>query len=169
MQLDTAQPDSGTRGQVSRNTCSPSQTHCDTRLKTQHYYHLNTCQCPASKLFSCWGWSCRIKQYIMTSYKWAKNNLPPFFTNPQIKPIIITTHKSQFSPIGNHCMIGFYFSSFSPPKKNPFHLFHLLTQNPKSEKIYIFSQKYVSYILLTYSKGKASGIHHTSIKPLANT
>lgn len=58
-------------------------------------------------------------------------------------------------------MIGFYFFSFPPPL--------LLTQNPKSEKIYVFSQKYISCILLTYSKGKASGIHHTSIKPLSNT
>lgn len=148
--------------------CSPSHdTLWLQELRLVHHH----CQCPATELLSCWGWSCRIKQYIVTSYKWAKNNLPgAFLKKRKIKPIIFDSRQptNLSRPLQAKMItawLGFIFFFLS------LHLFHhtLLTQNPKPEKIYVFSQKYVSCILLTYSKGKASGIHHTSIKPLLNT
>lgn len=171
-QLDMTVSTTLGRGDRRLGTCSPSRNTPWAQDSGHKLHHLNMCQCPATKLFSCWGQSCRIKQYIMTRYKWGKNNLFPLFLRKRkIKPIIFNPRQLtnlKFSPIGKKitAWLGFIsFSFFSP------HLFilHLLTQNPKSEKIYIFSQKYVSYILLTYSKGKAPGIHHTSIKPLSNT
>lgn len=134
-----------------------------------HYYYLNTRQCPAAKLFSCWEWSCKTKQYIMASYM-SKEPPPPSPMKPKIKPIIFNSRQPMnlnFSrqAKNNHRVTGFYFLLFPPS-------FLLTFANSKiqSQKKYMYLVRSTSVtFLLTYSKGKASGIHHTSIKPLSNT
>lgn len=108
---------SGKGRQTVRNTRSPSRDTPWVQDSGHKLHHLNMCQCPATKLCSCWGWSCRRKQYIMTSYKRGKKNLFPLFLRKcKIKPIIFNPRQLtnlKFSPIGKKITAWLGFISFS--------------------------------------------------------
>lgn len=126
------QHDSGTRRQTVREHALASRDTRRVQDSGHQLHHLSTCQCPATKLFSCWGWSCRIKQYIVTSYKWGKKNLSPLFLRKcKIKPIIFNPRQLtnlKFSPIGKKITAWLGFISFSFPPS-----LHLTFANSKSK------------------------------------